>query len=115
HWIGRGDLMSLPVHPLPLYFMLLHLGLGCFLLWFRRRQTYDGQIALLGLLIGQGGKALLETFRQPIPNALALHLGAVEAAIAVTAGIALVVAARRGAPIRTPVPRGTTIAASRRA
>jgi phosphatidylglycerol:prolipoprotein diacylglycerol transferase len=95
HLIGRGDLTSLPVHPLAVYFMLLHVAVGGFLIWFRRRQTYDGQLVLLGLLLGQGGKALLETFRQPIPAAPALHLGAVEAAIATAAALGLLLMARR--------------------
>jgi len=111
--IARGDLTSLPVHPLPVYFMLLHVAVGCFLVCFRRRQIYDGQLALLGLLLGQGGKALLETFRQSIPGAPALHLGAVEATIAIIAGLALLAIARRSAPLMLSTPSRAALRTAR--
>jgi len=95
HLIGPGDLTTLPVHPLAVYFMLLHLVVGGFLLWFRRRQTYDGQLLLLCLVLGQGGKAVLETFRQPAPGAPALHLAIAGAMIAGAAAVGLVIMARR--------------------
>jgi len=94
--IGPTDTASLPVHPLQLYFMLLHLALGVFLLQFARKKSYDGQVLLLGLLIGQGGKALLEQFRQPIPGAPTFHLQIASAALAAVAAIVLLtVAAQR--------------------
>lgn len=96
HLLGPGELSTVPVHPLAVYFMLWHLAVGGFLLWFRRRQRYDGQLLLLGLLLGQGGKALLETLRQPIPGAPALYLSASGAVLAGAAAIGLVVMARRG-------------------
>lgn len=98
HLMGPGDLSTVPVHPLAVYFMLLHLALGAVLLWFRRRQTYDGQLLLVCLVIGQGGKALLETFRQPFPEAPTVHLVAASATIAAVAAIGLVVMALRGMP-----------------
>jgi phosphatidylglycerol---prolipoprotein diacylglyceryl transferase len=94
-WIAPGDTTSLPVHPLQLYFLLLHLALGLFLLWFARRKAYDGQVLLLGLLLGQGGKALLESFRQPIAGMPARHLQLASALLAAAAAVALVAMAAR--------------------
>jgi phosphatidylglycerol---prolipoprotein diacylglyceryl transferase len=88
--IGPGATASLAVHPLQIYFMLLHLAVGGLLLWFERRKAYDGQLLLLGLLLGQGGKALLEGFRQPIPGVPVLHLRVASAVLAAAAAVALV-------------------------
>jgi phosphatidylglycerol:prolipoprotein diacylglycerol transferase len=93
--ISPADTATLPVHPLQLYFMLLHLALGGFLLWFERRKAYDGQLLLLALLLGDGGKALLEGFRQRIPGVPEQHLRIASAALSAAAALALIVMAIR--------------------
>ena len=93
--IGPADTASLPVHPLQIYFMLLHLGVGACLLRFERRKAYDGQLLLLALLLGDGGKALLEGFRQPIPGVPELHLRVASALLAGVAALALIAMAVR--------------------
>src|SRR5215470_14999032 len=71
--ISSSSLPSLHVHPLQLYFLLLALSVGVFLVWFRSRKTYDGQVFLLFLAIHEIGKAGLETLRE---NALGTGTGA---------------------------------------
>jgi phosphatidylglycerol:prolipoprotein diacylglycerol transferase len=56
---------SHPVLPLHLLFMAASLGVGLFLMWFDGRRSFDGQIALLYLVLHDGAKAALETFREP--------------------------------------------------
>lgn len=123
--IGPGAATSLPVHPLQLYFLLLHGAVGLALVWWARRKAYDGQVLLLGLLLGQGGKALLESYRQPIPGVPTVHLQVASAALALAAGLALVgialsrrrhAAASRRANVATAAPaRRATARPSRRA
>jgi phosphatidylglycerol:prolipoprotein diacylglycerol transferase len=102
-WIGAADHASLPVHPLQLYFLALHLAVGAFLLQLAPRKRYDGQLLLLALVIGQSGKAALECFRQPIGGARPWHLPAASAALAIAATLAVVVIERRR---RTAMPPG---------
>ena len=101
-WIGHDAAASLPVHPLQLYFLLLHLALGLFLLWLAPRKAYHGQVLLVGLLIGQSGKALLEGLREPLAGAAAGHLPLASALLAAAAGAALLAIAwrRQGAVAR---------------
>lgn len=56
---------SLPVLPLHLLFMAASFGVGLFLMWFDRRRSFNGQIALLYLVLHDGAKGLLESFRDP--------------------------------------------------
>jgi len=56
---------SLPVLPLHFLFMAASLTVGLFLMWFDPRRSFDGQIALLYLVLHDGAKGLLETFRYP--------------------------------------------------
>ena len=56
---------SHPVLPLHLLFLAASLLVGLFLLWFDGRRSFDGQIALLYLVLHDGAKALLESFREP--------------------------------------------------
>jgi len=111
--IVPGDTASLPVHPLQIYFMLLHLAAGLFLLWLNRRKAYDGQVLLVSLLLVQGGKALLEGFRQPIPGAPTLHLQVTSGVLAATAAMTLIAVSLRRRMIAgqrsfvlTDTPRG---------
>ena len=46
-------------------FMAASFGVGLFLLWFDGRRSFNGQIALLYLVLHDGAKGLLESFRDP--------------------------------------------------
>jgi len=56
---------SLPVLPLHFLFMAASFTVGLFLMWFDPRRSFDGQVALLYLVLHDGAKGLLETFRYP--------------------------------------------------
>lgn len=56
---------SHPVLPLHLLFMAASFSVGLFLMWFDGRRTFDGQIALLYLVLHDGAKGILESFRDP--------------------------------------------------
>lgn len=56
---------SLAVLPLHFLFMAASFGVGLFLLWFDGRRSFNGQIALLYLVLHDGAKGLLESFRDP--------------------------------------------------
>lgn len=56
---------SHPVLPLHLLFMTASFLVGLFLMWFDPRRSFDGQIALLYLVLHDGAKGLLESFREP--------------------------------------------------
>jgi hypothetical protein len=45
--------------------MAASLSVGLFLMWFDGRRGFDGQIALLYLVLHDGAKGLLESFRDP--------------------------------------------------
>ena len=45
--------------------MLNALAIGVFLYWYAPRKRYDGQVLLLYLFLHEGGKAILESFREP--------------------------------------------------
>jgi phosphatidylglycerol:prolipoprotein diacylglycerol transferase len=63
--LAASEQHSHPVLPLHLLFMAASLGVGLFLMWFDGRRTFDGQIALLYLVLHDGAKAALESFREP--------------------------------------------------
>jgi len=63
---------SAAVHPLQLYFAALAVGVGLVLLWWRRRQRFAGELALLFLVLHDGGKAALEPLRGSVPPDAAL-------------------------------------------
>jgi phosphatidylglycerol:prolipoprotein diacylglycerol transferase len=98
-WIGPNAVESMPVHPLQVYFMLLHLAAGVFLVWFAPRKAYNGQVLLLSILIVQTGKAVLEIFRQPVGPASSMHL--MWASLALAAGAAVLLAVAGRLPART--------------
>lgn len=65
---GLLDHSSHPSHPvLPLHFLFMaaSFGVGLFLMWFDTRRSFDGQIALLYLILHDGAKGLLESLREP--------------------------------------------------
>lgn len=63
--LAHGSHPSHPVLPLHFLFMAASLGVGLFLMWFDTRRSFDGQIALLYLVLHDGAKGLLESFRIP--------------------------------------------------
>lgn len=56
---------SHPVLPLHLLFLAASVAVGIFLMWFDSRRSFNGQIALLYLVLHDGAKGLLESFRAP--------------------------------------------------
>ena len=56
---------SNPVLPLHFLFMAASFVVGIFLMWFDTRRSFNGQIALLYLILHDGAKGLLESFRVP--------------------------------------------------
>jgi phosphatidylglycerol:prolipoprotein diacylglycerol transferase len=78
---------SLPVVPLHIYLMLASFAVGAFLLWYRRYKRFDGELLLWFLLLHEGAKGILESFRFPyIPALQYTSLG-----VAAAAAVALVV------------------------
>jgi phosphatidylglycerol---prolipoprotein diacylglyceryl transferase len=63
--LASGDLPSLPVLPLHFLFMAASFSVGLFLMWFDGRRSFNGQIALLYLVLHDGAKGLLESLRDP--------------------------------------------------
>jgi prolipoprotein diacylglyceryltransferase len=57
-----------PVHPLELYFAAAGVLLTIVGLWLHRRKAYDGEVALVALLLFSASSAWLETFRGAIPQ-----------------------------------------------
>lgn len=82
---------SHPVLPLHLAFLAASLLVGLFLMWFDGRRRYDGQIAILYLVLHDGAKALLESFREPY----VAELQVTSAAISVAGLVLLAVVAWR--------------------
>lgn len=63
--LASPALPSLPVLPLEFLFMAASFSVGLFLMWYDGRRRFNGQIALLFLVLHDGAKGLLETFREP--------------------------------------------------
>ena len=63
--LASASLPSLPVLPLHFLFMAASFTVGLFLMWFDGRRSFNGQIALLYLVLHDGAKGLLESFRDP--------------------------------------------------
>jgi phosphatidylglycerol:prolipoprotein diacylglycerol transferase len=82
-----GATRSLPVHPLPLYFMLAGFGIAVFLLWLRPRKDYDGQLALVFLLLFSVSSALLEPLRADDP--MRVYWGPLPQLLWVSAGMSV--------------------------
>lgn len=76
---------SLAVFPLHYLFMANALAVGFFLYWYAPRKRYAGQILLLYLFLHEGGKAFLESFREPA----VLQLQVVSLSISALAGLIL--------------------------
>lgn len=63
--IVPGAARSMPVHPLQLYFAAAGLLVTLVALWLNPRKSYDGQVALVALLLFSASSAVLESFREP--------------------------------------------------
>ena len=63
--LGHASHPSHAVLPLHFLFMAASFTVGVFLMWFDKRRSFDGQIALLYLVLHDGAKGLLESFREP--------------------------------------------------
>ena len=87
---------SLPVHPLQIYFLLLSLGVGIYLLRMERRKSFDGQVFLAFLVLHESGKFLLEFFRHE--QLWHLQVGSLAAALA---GAAVLIVCRLRSTPRT--------------
>ena len=61
--ITLNDPLSLPAHPLPLYFAAGSIGILLVLLWMLRRGTAPGLMLTMACALGSGGKLALETLR----------------------------------------------------
>ena len=71
---------SNPVFPLHILFMAASLGVGVFLMWFDTKRSFNGQIGLLFLILHDGAKAILESFRVPYVGELQLTSLSISAA-----------------------------------
>lgn len=90
--IHNDALMSLPVHPLQLYFAAASAAVALFTWWFERYATYAGQAALLFIAFDSLAKLGLETMRgDPEP-----HLQVVALAIVVGSSATLLMIAVLG-------------------
>ena len=58
-----GAERTLPIHPLQLYFAASGLLIAAVALWAHRRKRYDGEIALVGLVLFSTSTAVLEFLR----------------------------------------------------
>ena len=58
-----GAARTLPIHPLQLYFVAAGLLIAAAALWLHDRKRYDGQVALLGLVLFSTSTAVLEFLR----------------------------------------------------
>jgi phosphatidylglycerol:prolipoprotein diacylglycerol transferase len=96
-----------PVHPLQLYFSAAGLLMAAVSLWLYPRRRYDGQVALVELVVFSATAAALEFFRAD--PATRVYWGSLPqlawTALAMTAGSALTLALaewrhRRIAPVR---------------
>jgi len=92
-WIEPGA-WSLPVHPLHVYLGLASLAVGVFLLWYRRRTTYTGEVVLLYLALHEGAKGMLEFMRDSLHDHSVTHLRVGALAVSALASAILLTRAR---------------------
>jgi phosphatidylglycerol:prolipoprotein diacylglycerol transferase len=99
-----------PVHPLQLYFLGAALVTVAVALWFEPRKRYDGQVALMTLLLFALTSALLEPLRGPYTGRpywgpLPQLLWTALILVGVAAGALIVAARRHGGDGPQPAPR----------
>jgi hypothetical protein len=92
------------------YLGLGSLAVGLFLVWFRERKAYDGQVALLYLALHEGAKGLLEFLRGSLTTHSVVHLRVIALSLSAAAVSVLIVRAMgwftRLLPQRLPPPSG---------
>jgi phosphatidylglycerol---prolipoprotein diacylglyceryl transferase len=94
--LSSPSLPSLPVLPLHFLFMAASFSVGLFLMWFDDRRSFNGQIALLFLVLHDGAKGLLESFREPyIPQ---LQMTSLLTSAAGLVALLIILRWRRGRP-----------------
>lgn len=93
--------VTLPLHPLPIYFMLASLGTALFAIWFLPRAAYAGQTFLIFLTMHEGTKFALEFVRYPA--APLVQGGSLVVAVAALATLAVVQLRRKS---EAPRPLG---------
>jgi phosphatidylglycerol:prolipoprotein diacylglycerol transferase len=96
---------SAPIHPLPVYYMVLCLACAGLALARLPRRRFDGEVALLVLCAFGAGTAVLESFRAATPDRVVVFGGWPQLMVggvllAVISSILLVIASalRRGTP-----------------
>lgn len=103
-WIPTDAVMSAPVHPLQLYFVLLAIGVTLVVAWFERRRAYAGQVFLLFLALHESGKFLLEFLREPELGTIHTSVSGASLGIAIAAwGTLAAIALRDAARTRSEV------------
>lgn len=91
--ITLGDPLSLPAHPLPLYFAAGSLAILLVLFQLHRRHAPPGTMLLAACVLGSAGKLLLEPLRaEPRPHGLMLGI---PAAVLVVASVVAATALQR--------------------
>lgn len=91
HLIPHDAELTLPVHPLSLYFSADALAIFFFLLWLGRRASYPGQVALWFVVLRTWSKTGLETLRGYNVGAGVNRSGEAEFWIAIAATVTLIV------------------------
>jgi phosphatidylglycerol:prolipoprotein diacylglycerol transferase len=61
--VPQSSEWSIYAHPLQLYFLVAIVATGACLLWFRKRQSYDGQLMLVFMVLNGVSKGALESLR----------------------------------------------------
>jgi phosphatidylglycerol:prolipoprotein diacylglycerol transferase len=77
-WIKSDALRSLPVHPSELYSSLGCLVAAGFLLWYKKRKVFDGQLFLTGGLFYVVVRFLLDFLRDDLQRTLPLGLSSTQ-------------------------------------
>jgi prolipoprotein diacylglyceryltransferase len=93
-WIGRDAALSLPVHPLPLYFAAASLALLALLLLLFRRDAAPGTILLVWAVLDPLSRLGLEQLRGGAPSRTATLTETLLVWLAADAAVLLVVAWR---------------------
>lgn len=99
--LASAESRSLPVLPLHLLFMAASVLVGLFLMWFDGRRSFNGQVALLYLVLHDGAKGLLEFFREPYVAQLQVTSLLMSAA-GLLALVAILLWRRKHAPATNP-------------
>src|SRR5215470_3253278 len=105
-----GAERTLPIHPLQLYFCAVGLLITAVALWWHPRKRYDGEVALVGLVLFSTSTALLEFLRAdaqprlywgPLPQLTWIALAMSAASFVALAGAELAHRSRRIRSVRS--------------